>query len=160
MKNKIDYEIIFVFLILIIGSFCLGYFVRPDIETIYGQSQCYTNLQPSEYFYTTIPFVNIFPPMLEDIYNMKLSLTSVGNSGSMRPTISDNSILILLENPTKKDIKVGDIISTKQKFGGIIHRVIEINGDKYITKGDNNDIRDKEEWLLEQIDGKVVGVLY
>jgi len=61
--------------------------------------------------------------------------------GSMLPTLkSDQKIKIL----KTKDVKIGDVIvfklnnlKRKKKNFRVIHRVVRINGDQIITKGDN-----------------------
>lgn len=78
-------------------------------------------------------------------------------SGSMEPTIMKGDAIFVKE-VKQEQIEVNDIISFKE--GEIIttHRVIEIieeNGTKkYKTKGDNNNIEDKEKVTFEQIEGK------
>jgi signal peptidase len=75
-----------------------------------------------------------------------------------------NGIEIRPESPD--EIEPGDVISYESKFadGIIIHRVIEKgtddNGVYFITKGDNNPIRDPEKVHFEQVKGILVGVIY
>lgn len=72
-------------------------------------------------------------------------------SGSMEPTINIGDIIIV---DTKiKKFKKDDIISFYDKDGSFItHRIVSINGKKFITKGDNNNTED------EAIDiSKVIG---
>ena len=61
---------------------------------------------------------------------------------SMSPTIAPKTY-ILVEEVTAEDVEVGDIIvfvSTDPRIAGQYntHRVIEIDGDKIVTKGDHN----------------------
>jgi len=61
---------------------------------------------------------------------------------SMTPTIKDNSKCLCI---TKEDYSVGDIIfffAKRDKWVGIAHRIISINGEEIITHGDNNDFLD------------------
>ena len=85
---------------------------------------------------------------------------SVIYSGSMRDTL-DIGDLVLVSKTSQDEIKVGDIIQfkTDNMIIPIIHRVYEIkeeNGDNlFITKGDANDIPDKDPIVFNQIQGKV-----
>jgi len=63
-------------------------------------------------------------------------------SHSMSPTFTCNDVLWAYK-PTKEDVKIGDIIAFKhhKKMGKsqwIIHRIIDITEERYVTKGDNN----------------------
>ncbi len=78
-------------------------------------------------------------------------------SGSMEPTIMTEDAILVKEVPQNK-IKINDIISFSQGEAIITHRVIGIveeNGvTKYKTKGDNNNVEDKEKITYDQIEGK------
>lgn len=165
MDNKLQAKLFLIIgIILIISSFIMGYNFKIEKGNDF-QSQCYTDLQPPRYFSTQ----RVMPVTTNDL-QQKLTINYLGENlftsqsagtGSMRPAISDGSILIMIK-PEKENIKVGDIISINRGSpdNNLLHRVIEIKDGKYITKGDNNNIKDKEEWSFEQINGKVVGVLY
>ena len=165
MKNKTQIKLFLIIgIILIISSFFAGYnFKKESINDF--PSQCYTNLQPPRYFSTQ----KVMPITTNDL-QQKLTIHYIGDNlfttqsagtGSMRPTLSDGSILIMIK-PEKEDIKVGDIVSVNRGRldNNLLHRVIEIKEGKYITKGDSNNIRDSEEWTFNQINGKIVGILY
>ena len=163
MNKKIIYGILGVLIILFsinfISAWCLFGFIGTTCEL---ESKCYTNLQPSRYFSGSPS------PIYTSEFGRKVIIESseimfieqVSNTGSMRPTLSDYSAIIKVK-ATKKNLKVGDIISiNREGKKNILHRIIRIEGDYYITKGDNNPREDKTKWTLKQIDGKVVGVLY
>lgn len=136
-------------------------------DQIILQSKCNSTLQPSRYFQGPVSPVieNKARRVLEIEYGSKdLYIFQASNTGSMRPSISDYSTLILI-TPEQKDIQIGDIISVKrQGKDDLLHRVInitKIDGETtYTTKGDNNAQQDKQTWKFEDINGKVVGVLY
>jgi signal peptidase len=65
--------------------------------------------------------------------------TSVVLSGSMEPQLHVNDLTII---KASQDVDVGDIIVYQDEAELIIHRVIEVDGDTVITKGDANDISD------------------
>ena len=73
-------------------------------------------------------------------------------SESMEPTIKvGDEIFIKLTNEVEKN----DIITFKADGGIITHRLVRIDGNDYITKGDNNDSEDKP-ITKNDIIGKVV----
>jgi len=59
------------------------------------------------------------------------------SSNSMEPVLEKGD-LILIKGARKGDIKIGDIIVYKGENGFIIHRVIKIQEENLITKGDAN----------------------
>lgn len=80
-------------------------------------------------------------------------------SGSMEPTLQIGDLIITKEK-SKKDIKVGDIISFKDGDSTITHRVIKVisqNGEiLYQTKGDNNNVSDEKNIKYEDVEGVYV----
>lgn len=87
---------------------------------------------------------------------------SVIATGSMEPIIKPGDIIIVNKN-IKTDLDIGDIIQFRKDNILISHRIIDIieeeNTKKYITKGDNNTIKDSDPVSPEQIKGKVVKVV-
>jgi len=74
-------------------------------------------------------------------------------SGSMEPNISKNELIVIKEQNVYQK---GDIITYKDFWGRLItHRIVEIDGEKIVTKGDSNDVPD-EIINKEKIQGKVV----
>ena len=55
------------------------------------------------------------------------------------------------------DYKVGDVVVVSQPSGFLVHRIVNINKDIVITKGDNNQ-REDECSFVENIKGKVLSV--
>lgn len=77
-------------------------------------------------------------------------------SSSMEPTVQTGSVLFA--DVKDKDPEVGDIITFRvdgvnEKNVLVSHRVIEIQNDAYVTKGDNNDTQDLVPVAKEQIVG-------
>lgn len=60
-------------------------------------------------------------------------------SGSMEPTFSKGSLLIVKET---KDVKQGDIIVYQSGSELIVHRVIKVDQNQITTQGDANNIAD------------------
>ena len=61
-------------------------------------------------------------------------------SGSMEPTLKVNSLILVKSN---NNYNVSDIVTYEENSDYITHRIISINDDEIITKGDANNIEDK-----------------
>ena len=63
-------------------------------------------------------------------------------TGSMKPTLDENSIGIRIKITNESQVHIGDIVSYQHENDTIIHRVIGIsqdpNGIYFTMKGDNN----------------------
>jgi signal peptidase len=81
--------------------------------------------------------------------------TAVILTGSMEPTIKINDFVIVKK---PDNIKLNDIISYKEKNSDVevLHRVIAINGDEIITKGDANNKEDTP-INIDQVTGIYIG---
>lgn len=74
-------------------------------------------------------------------------------TGSMEPEIFPGEMIIIKEND---NYKVNDIVTYKDENIYVTHRIVEYIDDEHIiTKGDNNNIVDKD-IFKEQIEGKVI----
>ena len=74
-------------------------------------------------------------------------------TGSMEPTIHIKEFIIIKE---MEKYHVNDIVTYKnQENNFVTHRIVEINGENIITRGDNNTIND-EPIKLKDIEGKVI----
>ena len=171
--------------LFIIGFFLLGFSIANILnnnsnkvlntqgEIVNLPSQCYTDLQSQNYFNSTGVkyFINNHSTLTISIPNSRtIDFTVVKNTGSMRPSIPDNSKVLLIKPKDENDIKIGDIININvlDKDSNILHRVINIysNGTDtiYLTKGDNNEEDDLKAFNLtvsfKMIEGRAVGVLY
>lgn len=80
-------------------------------------------------------------------------------SESMEPTFYKDD-LVIVKRCKMQELKKGDIITFKQDDRTISHRMIAITQEdgefKFITKGDNNDILDKETVEMKDVYGKVL----
>lgn len=80
-------------------------------------------------------------------------------SESMEPTFYKDD-LVIVKRCKMQELQKGDIITFKQDDRTISHRMIAItqeNGEfKFITKGDNNDILDKETVEMKDVYGKAL----
>ena len=80
-------------------------------------------------------------------------------TNSMEPSISSGDVVIV-KKYDEKQIKVGDIITYKQKEELITHRVVDIKENeherRFITKGDNNNVEDTEGTNYNNIKGTII----
>lgn len=81
-------------------------------------------------------------------------------SGSMQPNLMIGDIVIV-KKCDKSQINTGDIISYRSGQSVITHRIVEISEEEkqtgYITKGDNNNVKDNAVVKYEDIEGKYIG---
>ncbi len=75
-------------------------------------------------------------------------------TGSMEPTLNVYDFILVKSD---KNLKVNDIITYKEDDSFITHRIISIEGDNLITKGDANNSEDK---IInkDKVIGKVVKI--
>ena len=77
----------------------------------------------------------------------------VVTTGSMEPEINAGELIIIKE---VDKYEIGDIVTFIDKDDFLVtHRIICLNEEKMITKGDNNNLLD-EEVSLNNIKGKVI----
>ena len=76
-------------------------------------------------------------------------------TGSMEPEIYPGDVAVM-QKVDKEDIEIGDIIQFWAEDYFIIHRVVAIENDKYITKGDNNNTQDSKPVDYGQIKGRLI----
>ena len=76
----------------------------------------------------------------------------VVRTGSMEPTINPGDMIIISK---EHDYKIGDIVTFYEDDTFITHRIIEQNDDRFITKGDANNIED-EETQYKNIQGRMI----
>ena len=79
----------------------------------------------------------------------------ITETGSMSPTIEKGDIVFVKIGETSKE---QDIVTYKKENAIITHRIIKIDEETIITKGDNNNTQD-EEITQENIIGKVVYII-
>lgn len=76
------------------------------------------------------------------------------STGSMEKTINVYDVILV---KITEDVNENDIVTYKNEDELITHRIMEINGDKIITKGDANNTEDRE-ITKDAIIGKVISV--
>ena len=81
---------------------------------------------------------------IAEIYKVK--------TGSMEDGIHVGDYILICK---KKDYKLKEIVTYKKDNYYVTHRIVKKNGNKFVTKGDANNIED-EEIELKSIVGKVI----
>lgn len=78
---------------------------------------------------------------------------------SMEPSIKHGDA-ILTKKPKVKDLKEGDIITFDRNNESITHRIIRVEREEnsllYVTKGDNNNVEDKQMVNFDDVEGKKI----
>ncbi len=90
----------------------------------------------------TLTFIILFSIIFFGLYIFKIE-PFVVLSGSMEPKIGTGSLCLINKNYKYDSIKEEDVIAYNlDEETMVIHRVIEINDNGIITKGDANEIQD------------------
>jgi signal peptidase len=102
----------------------------------------------------TYLFTVVSPIIFKDFYPYGIR-TAIVLTGSMEPTLAINDFIIVKK---PNNIELNDIVSYKSDNSKkeILHRVVSINGDEIITKGDANNKEDVP-ININQISGVYIG---
>lgn len=91
------------------------------------------------------------------------SISRYAPTGSMIPTLNENSNGIRIKPESAERISVGDIITFSEGNDLIVHRVVEKGRDKdgewFITKGDNSGVSDGKVYFKD-VKFVTIGILY
>jgi len=93
-------------------------------------------------------------------------LVSYNNTNSMDPILDTEANGIEIPVTDETELNIGDIVSYKADWNEtlISHRIIDIQEDEqgifYTIKGDNNSSEDPGKVRRDQIEYKLIGVLY
>jgi len=123
------------------------YYPVPDFSSL-GTSETYNQT------YIT----NVLPSKQCAGYSLE-SMTKARNqysTGSMRPYLYKNDVLLMVDYDPEVELVLGDIVSTT-----VLHRIIAINEveQRYQTKGDNNERKDSGWTNFNETNRVVCGVL-
>ena len=75
------------------------------------------------------------------------------NGPSMEPTFQTGQLLYV--RPDVQDVKPGDVVVFEQEGRTIVHRVLSVGKNGYITRGDNNQAADSDPVTPDQLIGRV-----
>src|SRR5699024_10064207 len=79
-------------------------------------------------------------------------------SGSMEPEFKTGSIIAIRLTDVNDQFTKNEIITFRTKENiRVTHRIVDVQGNEYITKGDSNDGADVEPVLSQNIIGKYTG---
>lgn len=106
-------------------------------------------------FIITIIFLNFISIKSDTAFNIIGFRTYTVLSGSMKPKINPGDIVVVT-NKVKDNLDKDDIITFKEDKNVITHRIVDINENGYITKGDNNNSIDSVIVSSADVIGKVL----
>ena len=78
-------------------------------------------------------------------------------SGSMWPELKKGDLILIKGIQGKEDISIGDVVIYNNVRGFTIHRVIRMNENSLVTKGDANNVEDSP-IKYEEIIGKTLTI--
>lgn len=105
-----------------------------------------------KYLVMTVAFIIIFTVfIMPTVFHLK---PFVIMSGSMLPEYPIGAICII--DTDRISPSEGTVISYDTEEKNILHRVVDITEEGYITKGDNNNVEDPEPVKQEQVCGTCV----
>jgi len=93
------------------------------------------------YFGLVAFFLWGLPVLLSKLLNTPYPMASI-TSGSMWPVLKEGD-LIFIQGVPEKDLKKGDVIVWRNDKGFTIHRIVKVNENTIVTKGDANFQEDK-----------------
>ena len=96
------------------------------------------------------------PKLLTKILHSEYPIASV-TSSSMWPVIKRGDIVFIKGVEGKGDIKLGDIVVYKNENGFTIHRVVRMDEETFVTRGDANNI-DDQPVKYEELLGKTINI--
>lgn len=93
------------------------------------------------YFAVLALLIYGIPRVMSYVLSTPYPMASI-TSGSMWPALKTGDLVLIKGVKSKEEIKNGDIIVYRNERGFTIHRVIKMNEETVITKGDANNISD------------------
>lgn len=94
----------------------------------------------------------------DNIYNIVGFRSYTVLTGSMEPEIMPGD-LVIVKSVDNEELEVNDVITFNYEGDRVTHRIVEETDKGFITKGDNNNVEDREVVPSNNIIGKVVTVL-
>ena len=107
------------------------------------------------YVAVLLSIVYFTPKILAAVLGTPYPIAAI-TSSSMWPALKQGD-LVLIKNVKQNQLKIGDIIVYKNEQGFTIHRIVRLNKENLITKGDANNVEDKPVDYKEVI-GRVVNI--
>ena len=100
--------------------------------------------------------------------DVEINTSGLGCTGSMLPILHCGDIVIMQTNLKHRDIQEGDIISFQRQDcltdrtmtdSTILHRVVDIVSDRFVTQGDNNYTVDSCRVPISNVKGKLLAFI-
>lgn len=108
------------------------------------------------YFAVLVGLVYGTPKVLARLLDSEYPMASI-TSGSMWPGLKKGDLVLIKGIKNKEEIKIGDIVVYQNPKGFTIHRVIKLNEETFVTKGDANNVADSPT-EYEKIIGKTLTI--
>ena len=99
-----------------------------------------TILEYTVYLVIIVGIAYFTPKIMSKILGTDYPMAAI-TSGSMWPALKEGD-LIFIKHINREDIKIDDVIIYQNPKGFTIHRVVKLNEDTLITKGDANTVKD------------------
>ncbi len=149
-----------IFLLGFLSASAINFYLVYGLEMPLMQTNNTENIAPSNYIDENQ--IQVYDDKV--VINVEnASLGEYASTGSMKPTLDENSNGIRIKPKSIDEISVGDIISFRKNNLLIIHRVIDKgkdeNGIYFLTKGDNNNYIDGKV-RFSDIEYKTIGVIW
>ncbi len=80
-------------------------------------------------------------------------------SGSMSGAIETGDVIVIEKLGDEDKLSVGDIVTFRSGSSLVTHRIVQLEGDRYITKGDANNTEDAASVSRDYIVGRLVSVI-
>jgi len=106
------------------------------------------------YILILVALIYGIPKGLAYVLKIDYPLASI-TSASMWPTLKEGDLVLIKGVDSKEEIKEGDIVVYQNPKGFTIHRVVKLNENTLITKGDANNVNDSPV-EYNQVIGKIV----
>lgn len=115
----------------------------------------------SKYYYSFIIIYVLFSFGIASLSSKNLGFGAYTNiSTSMEPLIKKGSVIIVQKY---QEYNIGEIIGYWAKINNkeeiVVHRIVDIGGNVYITKGDANQYLDREIVVPRLVIGKVIVII-
>ncbi|MCS7135402.1 MAG: signal peptidase I [Candidatus Aenigmarchaeota archaeon] len=145
IKENIKFFITAILIVLLV-NYGLGLLLKTDLPLVAVISESMTHDQTTEI---------VHYKFLETEYGYSRDFVE---SWPIKNGFRKGDVLVI-KGVEREKLKVGDVIvfDIEEQKIPIVHRIIKIDGEKIITKGDHNPVPDP--WEVKRIHGKVIFII-
>ncbi len=97
------------------------------------------------------------PTALTKVLHTEYPIAAI-TSSSMWPVLKQGDIVFIQGVSSKEEVQVGNIVVYENQKGFTIHRIVKMNEDAFITKGDANNVED-DPVRYDELVGKTVNFM-